>query len=378
MKYYRLIFISILLLLTACWDVEESDRMDYIHGLGVDYKDGEVIVHLQIVNLGNLGTPDVASEAEQVTIATSSGDTISSAVHDIYQSAQRRLYWGHNTVLILSEAALKHNKLQESIDLMNRFPETRYRINVYATNADVKELLKVSTLFQGTSILTRVTDLENTYEQSSLIQQVSMRELIIQLDEPGYNGILPTIALTEDTWEAEKESIMMIKDIGVANVTATNLRGFILHDDIRGLRWMQESKRNNIVIYKEGKPASEIIVLKPKQIFDIETDGDDVTFHVTIGANAMINEMLQDVNQEFIIKALEKSIKEEVMHTFNRALKQKSDIYRLSEQLYRKKLKVWKKLENDGDIPLDENSLVIDVDIKLVDSKLDKTAPIIE
>ena len=368
-----------LILLTACWDVEESERMEYIHGAGVDYKDGEVIVHLQIANLGSLGTPDVVTEGEnQVSIATGSADTISSAVHKIYHSAQRRLYWGHDTVLILSEAALKHNKLQESIDLMNRFPETRYRINVYATKDDVKELLKVSTLFQGTPILTRITDLENTYEQSSFIEQVSMRELIIQLDEPGYNGIIPTIAVNKDTWETEKEPITMIQDIGVANVRKDILLGFIVHDDIDGLRWMQKSKRNNVAIYKDDQPASEVIITNPKQIYNIETKNDDVTFHVTIKAQGIINEMLQDVDQEFILKALQKRIKEEVMHTYNQALKQNSDIFRLSEQLYRKKLKTWKKIEEDGMIPLDKDSLVVDVDIKLVDSKIDKTAPIFE
>lgn len=379
MRGHTLLFISIIFLLTGCWDLNESDRLNYVHGIGVDYKDGKVIIHLQIVNLGSLGTPETSIEGESyVSIVSGSADNMSSAIFNIYQSAQQRLYWGHVTFVILSEEALKHQKLQESIDLLNRFPETRYRINVYSTNDNVKELMKVSTLFQGVSILTRITDLENTYDQSSLIRQTSMRELIIQLDEPGYNGVIPTIAVTEGTWESEKEPITMIKDIGVANVSATNIQGFILHDDVKGLRWIQDSKRNNVAIYKDGQPASEVIVLDPIQTYNIETTNNDVTFHVTIKAKGTINEMLQDVDQEFIIKELQKIIEEEVMLTYKQALKQNSDIYRLSEQLYRKEFKTWKMLEENGNIPLDEDSLEIDVDIKIADSKVDKTTPVIE
>jgi len=176
MKYNVLFFIICLFILTGCWDIEESERMDYIHGVGVDYDKDEVIVHLQIVNLGNLGTPDVAVQGEdQVTVATASGESITKAIFNIYNSAQRRLYWGHDTFALLSEEALKHNKMNEMLDLVNRYPETRYRMRVFSTRSDIKDLLKVSPLFDGSPIFTRMTDLNNAYEQSSRIKEVSVR-----------------------------------------------------------------------------------------------------------------------------------------------------------------------------------------------------------
>lgn len=379
MKHTVCFVLASLLLLTGCWDIEESDRMNYIYGIGVDYEDGKVIIHLQIVNLSSLGTPEIAAEGEStVSIATSRADDISQAIHQIYQSAQQMLYLGHNTFIVLTEEALKHGKLQEAIDLANRFPETRYRINVFATNDDIKGLFKVSTLFQGTPILTRVSDLENIYEQSSRIENVSLRELIIALDEPSHHGMLPTIALAKHTWETEKEPILMIKDIGVAMVTPEQFNGVILHDDINGLRWTKESPRDNVTVYQEGKPVSEVIVTKPKQTYTIETTDDDVTFHLKVEAQGMIIGMLEDVSQEFIIKELEQTIKDEVMHTYKKALEMNADIYRLSERLYRRHLKTWEKLENNGMIPLDEESLVVDAEVKLIDSTIDKTKPTVE
>lgn len=374
-----MMLIIVIFLLTGCWDLEESDRMDYVHGVGVDYQEGQVVIHLQIANLGSLGTPEVVPVGESpITIASSSGNNISSAIHDIYQSAQRKLYFGHDTFMIISEEALKNNKLQESIDLMNRFPETRYRVNIFTTKSDVKELLKVTTPIQGTPILTRLTDLQNTYEQSSLIEHVSMRELIIELTEPGYDGIIPAVALDESTWEAEEKPLKMIKTIGVALMKPDMFNGFILYDDSNGLRWTEESKRNNLTIYQDEKAVSEVIVLNPKQKYTVKLNNDQVTFQLSVKVRGIINEVIEDVDQEFIIQTAEQEINKEIMTTYVQGLKLDSDIYRLSEILYRRHLNVWKKIEENGTIPLDENSLEVKVTLDLIDSSIDKTKPTIE
>ena len=43
MKWKTLTIVSAFFLLAGCWDIEEPDRLDYVHGIGVDYEDGKVI-----------------------------------------------------------------------------------------------------------------------------------------------------------------------------------------------------------------------------------------------------------------------------------------------------------------------------------------------
>lgn len=374
--------VSLLLFLTiisGCWDINESDRMDYVYSIGVDYEDSNVIVHLQLVNLSSLGTPEITSEDEsRAVIATASANTISEAVHEIYQSAQQRLYLGHNTSIILTEAALKNGKLKEAIDLANRFPETRYRMNVFATKDNIPDLFEVTTIFQGSPILTRVTDLENIYEQSSRIKNLSLRELIIHLDEPNYEAKIPVIAAEKNVWKTEDEDLIMMKDIGVALVTSNDVKGFLINDDIKGLRWTVKSDRNNVTIYEDDNPVGELIVVRPKQKYTIHEQGDKVQFELSINARAMINEIMQDISEKKIIKLIEQQIKEEVMRTYTEALKYDADIYQLSEKVYRRKLKTWQKLNIDGTIPLTEDSLTVKVNIDLVDSSIDKMEPTVE
>ncbi|MER1990736.1 MAG: Ger(x)C family spore germination protein, partial [Solibacillus isronensis] len=47
----------------------------------------------------------------------------------------------------------------------------------------------------------------------------------------------------------------------------------------------------------------------------------------------------------------------EIEKTYKAGLEQDIDIYRLSEVVYRKELKAWRKFQNDGKIPLNESSI---------------------
>src|SRR5699024_10493143 len=126
---------------------------------------------------------------------------------------------------------------------------------------------------------------------------------------PGYNGFIPAIRVTENTWQTESSPEPMVEPIGVASVTPEIFKGFLMADDIEGLRWMQDSERVNITIYKDGKPASGLVILNPKTTFDIKEDGNKVTFHVEYRGKGIINEIVQNVDQEFIVKEVEKKIK---------------------------------------------------------------------
>src|SRR5690625_6182076 len=164
--------------------------------------------------MGSLGSPDVTSEVEtNVVIVQEQGQNISSIIHHMYQSAQRKLYFGHNTFLVLSEEALRNGLLNQSLNLLNTYPQTRHRINIFATQSNIEELLSVTSLFEDAAVLTRVTDTENTYEISSLVKNIDMRETIIQLTEPGYDAIIPAISLNTETWKSDGESIPTIETI---------------------------------------------------------------------------------------------------------------------------------------------------------------------
>src|SRR5690625_7823004 len=119
---------------------------------------------------------------------------------------------------------------------MYRLTQKRYCINIFSTQSNIEELLSVTTLFEDAAVLTRVTDTENTYEISSLVKNIDMRETIIQLTEPGYDAIIPAISLNTETWKSDGETIPTIETVGVALMKPDKYCGFITEQQINGLR----------------------------------------------------------------------------------------------------------------------------------------------
>jgi len=46
-KFMLIVSLTAVLLLAGCWDVKEPQRMYYIDGIGIDYKDGQYEIYMQ-------------------------------------------------------------------------------------------------------------------------------------------------------------------------------------------------------------------------------------------------------------------------------------------------------------------------------------------
>ncbi|WP_425590231.1 Ger(x)C family spore germination C-terminal domain-containing protein [Fictibacillus sp. B-59209] len=68
-------------------------------------------------------------------------------------------------------------------------------------------------------------------------------------------------------------------------------------------------------------------------------------------------------------------LKQEVMETYRTALKMNSDIYRLSEVVYKKDINTWKQIEKKGKIPLNKHSITVKVDVKVIHGNKQRLKP---
>jgi len=94
------------LLLSGCWDVTEPQRMYYINAIGIDFKDSQYEVYMQILNL------DAVAKSEQPNpdvipseVGFAKGRTVEEAIYKLYRSSDQQIFWGHMRYLIFSENA---------------------------------------------------------------------------------------------------------------------------------------------------------------------------------------------------------------------------------------------------------------------------------
>jgi len=139
------------------------------------------------------------------------------------------------------------------------------------------------------------------------------------------------------------------------------LKGFIKETAARGNQWMHNKTNRGEITFKLESDERDFLTVDIDKL-DVSVkpmvkSKDQVTFDIEIKLNATLNGFKGKVVSNEIREKIIKQVKKEVMETYEEGLQIDTDIYRLSEYLYHKNIKVWKNLEKDGKIPLTKDSI---------------------
>lgn len=356
-KLILLLIIMMSTSLTGCWDVNEPERMLYINGIGVDYKGGQYEVYAQIISFANIAKSNQpTSEQPQAEVGFAKGATMDEAIYQLYHSVDQKIFWGNFSYMVVSEEVLKNIKLSPIIDSFIRYRETRYQIWVYTTTDPVEEVLLVRPVLNKAITLSKLGDPENTFKQESFITPVNIRKLIINMNEPGHEAMIPLIKVA-DNWQSMSESVKAPVISGVGVVTPTGFKGYIEEDKARGIQWMSNDTNRGEVTFKTEENYMTMVIDKVKVKVEPIVEAGKVRFDIDVQLDATVSFIEGDVKVEEIDSFVKKEVKKEIMETYEAALKKDIDIYRLSEQLYRKDVKEWKKNRDEGKVELTEESI---------------------
>ena len=175
------------------------------------------------------------------------------AIHKLYHSIDQKVYWGHFSYLVVSEEAMKEGKLSPVIDTFTRFKDTRYHIWVYTTKDPVVDILLVRPILNKAITLSKLGDPENSFEQESFVEPVDIRMVLIGLDQPSHEAMIPLISI-EENWQKAKEPIKATVLSGVGSLRQIPSRASLLltnPEEYNGCR----------MIRKEGKSPSRWMML---------------------------------------------------------------------------------------------------------------------
>lgn len=354
-----LLLLGSTILLAGCWDVNEPERLLYIFGLGVDYKDGEYIMYPQIIDFSNIAKSEQPTNPEtiQAEVGEVKGSTPSEAFYNLYQAIDEQLFWGHFSFIVFSEDALKGGRANMLINTFIRFHETRYNTWVYSTKENVRDILLITPLLNKGMSLSKLADPLNSYEQDSFIEPINFRRLIINLNEPAYEAQIPLVSEFKN-WKTTGKEDTSAKIRGVAIISSDGLKGFVEEKEAAGLQWVSEmTKRSGITAETSSGEKMSILLDEVKPKIDYVKNGSEHQFDISVSVTATLSSYKGNVSTREVKDAVTKQVEEEIRKTYEKGLEMEADVYRFSEVLYRKKVKEWKKVEKDGKIPLTESSL---------------------
>lgn len=370
-KRILILVIVLTTLLTGCWDVKAPERMLYFHGMGLDYKDGKYEVYAQIIDFTTTAKNEQPiTNVPQAEVGHASGKTINEAVFNLYHSMDEMVLWGFFSYVILSEEVLKNGRANQVIDAFIRYRETRYQIWVYGTKDPVKDILLTTPNLNRSISLSKLGNPENSYEQESFIKPINFRTLIIGLNEPSYEIGIPFVTISK--WKTEKETKNEVELSGVGVLSPKSFKGFIPAEKASGLQWMTNDTKRGEVTSKVGPNEDEhftVVVDKVNVKVKPIVNKDKVKFDVHIKLDFNISEFKDKVSIDEIRKEVIKEVEKEVKDTYEEGLENDIDIYRLSEHLYRKNIKAWKKFQKNGKVELNEDSIKLKVEINKIKSQ---------
>ncbi|MFJ5562723.1 Ger(x)C family spore germination protein [Lysinibacillus xylanilyticus] len=360
------------LLLSGCWDVTEAQRMYYVDGLGIDYKDDQYEVYLQLINFSNVAKSENPNpQAVQAEVGQSKGKTLEEALFNLYRSIDQKLFWGHMTFIIFSEEAMKDKNALSVIDSVLRFRETRYQIWTYCTQDPIKDILLITPLLNKSLTSSKLITPLDTGDQETFVEPVNFRNLVIGLNEPNHEIGIPYITINKN-WETEELQGQDTALTGVGVLSKDGFKDFIKNDDARGMQWMHNRTHRGEVTFKLDDTETDYLTAtleKIKVAIKPLVKNDQVTFDIYVKINATLNGFKKNISEDEIRKKIIEEVKKEIRTTYKEALAKDIDIYRLSEHLYRKNVKVWKKLEQDGKISLTPNSISkLEIDVNQLNS----------
>lgn len=363
----------LIVFLGGCWDANEPDKMVYVQGLGIDYQDGKYHLYLQLMDFSTLAKVDSPgqSSGEGVSeIGFASGVSFDDAIFKLYKISQRRIHFGHLNSIFLTKDALNQNGLQEVADLFDRFFLTHYRMWIYSTEDSPEDILSIDPPLQMSPYFSRLANPEESFEQASYIRPIDMRETIILNNEPPYEIFIPYVRRNIGRWKKDEKSKEMGIIDGVSIIFNDKYQGSLTGEDAAGLKWIAKEFNRMGITLKTGEDSTAGLTVKKRKVWiePVNINGEP-QFDIHIKVKAVINKLNRYENIEELAISAEKKIAAEVKRTYLSALKLNSDIYRLSGILYRKHFSVWKKIQKNGKIPLEKDSIrKINVEVEIMDS----------
>ncbi|CAG7635944.1 hypothetical protein PAECIP111802_02198 [Paenibacillus allorhizosphaerae] len=360
--------LPLLLTQAGCWDMKSIQDMNYLTALGVDYKDGHFVVYAQMLDFANVAKQEGPKTTAPSSVWTGQveGETVGEAFDELYKTSQQRVFWGHVTSIVFSESALKRG-IGAGLDGLLRYNETRYTQWVYGTRVPIDQIFGTTPFFGMSPLASILSQPIENYRQRSYIRPMKLYKFFVELREPGFTMLLPSLTIDKEVWKKDKRPDPKLSVDGVFALYDGKMTDWLEYDKLDGLRWLEDSTvRTPIILYMEGKPVGKISIVRPKSRIIPKAQNDKVRVSIQIECKAIVAEMLQNIDEATLKKEIAKVIRSQIEHTFAEGKKDAVDVYQVEHTLYRDHFRAWSRLTMNNskrlqDYTLDSVEVAVDL-----------------
>lgn len=358
-----------LFVLTACEnDIGEIENQNFATAIGVDYRDGEYYVSIQMIGLNSIAKTEGSDKGPpQVYVSETSGKTFIDAFFNAYYTSQERFLWAHVTAVVLSENALEQG-MDSIFDGLTRYYEFRPTPWIFGTKSPILDILSAIGFFDQNSLNTILHSPESSYEQRSTIRPLKLNQFEREFFDPGRTTYIPSLTIDDQQWKKNKKSEAKLAIDGAFFLHNHKYKGYFPYEKLKGMRWIApETVRASLLLPNETRP--EFIAVLEDQTVKIIPEKQDGNFRFTVLflANAIVSNRIKNntLNVNAMEEYVQKGIISEIRQLYRLGLEHDIDFLNFEHQLFRKYNADWKKLKDQGTLLQEDSIKSIDAHITL-------------
>ncbi|WEK55833.1 MAG: Ger(x)C family spore germination protein [Candidatus Cohnella colombiensis] len=357
-----------LLLVSGCWDYKELQKMNYITTLAIDYKDNQYTLYLQSLDFSSIAKQESGKSQSNPknSFVKATGSSISEAFFKIFKAEQLRIFLGHVISIVLTKEALLQIGPIDLTDLIDRYREVRYNVWLFGSEEKIEDILNINLPYgyplNDSVLLNPMT----TYRQDSYIKPIYMFRFITEFNEAGKTVAMPILSLDKNQWTESGKPLTLLKMTGDYYFHSKKFVGQLTDEQLMGKRFLSHNVYRFLLKINgsTGEKPILFLITEPKFKIDYTVESNTVLYNLKIVVKAHLEEMLENLDDEMMIRKIKDEVEKEILTTFQNGKAIGADVLSLNDHLYRYHHQDWTKYLKDKEGQ--DATQIRDINVKVI------------
>jgi spore germination protein KC len=347
--------ISIMFIITSCWDQVELDDLSILSGVGIDEGTEDkyavtmqVILHRELKIQSQTGKRGEQKPTQNILVE---GDSLIEVNRNLTLQSGRVGYWSHVKVIVIGEA-LAEAGIENIIDIIERDPEIRQQTYLLVAKGTASEILAAESIDLEIVQAYNISDMVEKTTNNANVVAVDIHDYLLQTSTEVSAGYMTGIEKISETTDANANNIQLT-DTGIFK--ENKLIGWFNEDETRGLLWTLGEV--NEAIEKINYPTSDDTVffkiLDSNSSIEVAFTEDNseiekIVVSVEVEANIAESNKKVDLTKAEEFTQLEtkasESIAEKIRQSIDKGQDLNADVFGFSNAINRSNPSIYKEI----------------------------------
>lgn len=358
---FAILMIALSLPLSGCGSSLELRNTGIVTGVGIDrLENGQYRLTLQL--LSATSRQGQKAGTSPITIALE-GTSFFEILRSMIRDSKRRLMFMHARVILMSEAAARHDVLWP-LDTWTRDTQPSLKSYLMITKENVQDIPEIPTVFHDSPSFELAKGMEN-FAFTVKVVHINLKDFLKHLSEPPYVSYVPM--LRTETWHGKGH----LQFDGTALVKKNHMVGELNSRETQGLVWLIGKERGGGIDVEDPRTHRRYVLEAGKESMSskIALRNSHLTVETTIripGTIAQAN--TANPMDPAALTNMEKLFAEEVQNIMGETLMKLRtlhvDAMGIGLKLYRQDPKAWHQVETHWDDIFSQGNFIVHVSVQ--------------